>query len=154
MRQASLLVFFGLLAVFLWFAAEISVFFYVADEIGLIGAILLMVATSYLGLSLLRRVGLAARQNLFDLFRRSDDGFLRVQDGLRDGALAALGALFLIVPGFLSDALGIACALASSRFWLRTSLPQGARPLDPDVVDLSPQDWRHLDATGNLPKKP
>jgi UPF0716 protein FxsA len=119
MRLASHMFLFGSLAVFLWLAAEIAVFFYVVDQIGLLGAILLSLAASYIGVSLLRRVGLAVRQSLFDLLRRSESGFAGLQPGLRDGAIGVLGALLLIVPGFLSDGLGLALALASAGFWLR-----------------------------------
>jgi UPF0716 protein FxsA len=131
---------------FLWLAAEVSAFLYVADHLGFLGAIVLTLATSYLGILLLRRVGDAARQNLFDFLRRSDGGFFSLQGGLRNGALSALGAVLLILPGFLSDALGCILALLSSSFWLAS--PKRDGPRDPDVVDLSPEDWRRLDSTG------
>jgi UPF0716 protein FxsA len=152
MRLASHMFLFGFLAVFLWLAAEIAVFFYVVDQIGLLGAILLSLAASYIGVSLLRRVGLAVRQSLFDLLRRSESGFAGLQPGLRDGAIGVLGALLLIVPGFLSDGLGLALALASAGFWLRG--PQTDKASTDGVVDLSPNDWHSLDTAGKISHKP
>jgi UPF0716 protein FxsA len=151
MRYASLILLTALFAAFLWLAAEVSVFLYVVDQVGFVGTIVLALATSYLGILLLRRVGEAARQSLFGLMRRSEGGFFLLQGGLRNGALGALGAVLLILPGFLSDAFGCILALASSSFWLAP--PSQDRQHDPDVVDLSPQDWRHLDSAGRLPKR-
>jgi UPF0716 protein FxsA len=153
MRLASFFVLAVLFTAFMWLCAEVSAFLYVADHFGLAGAVLLTIATSYLGVLLMRRVGLAARQNLFDLLRRSDDGFALLQIGLRDGALSALAAVLLILPGFLSDALGFILAAASSRFWLGSSTAQRDAG-DRDVIDLSPHDWQHLDSVRNMPKKP
>jgi UPF0716 family protein affecting phage T7 exclusion len=154
MRVFSLFLVLVLFVMFLWVAAEISAFFYVADYLGFGGAVLLSLATSYAGVCLLRRVGVAARQSLFDVLRRSESGFFNIQDGLRGGALSALSAALLIVPGFLSDALGLIFASVSSGFWLRTPLQEQreAKPGDPSVIDLSPRDWHHLDSTGNMPE--
>lgn len=137
---------------FLWLAAEVSVFLYVANEIGVGGAILLTFAASYVGIVLLRRIGVAARLGLFELVRSSDNALSRLQGGVRDGTLGALGALLLIVPGFLSDALGLLLALASARFWLTAARRARAPAADPDVIDLAPQDWHHIDSPNNLPK--
>lgn len=152
MRLTSFFLLAILITGFMWMVGEVSAFLYVADHLGFAGALILTVATSYLGILLLRRIGVAARQNLFDLLRRSDSGFISLQGGLRDGALAAFGASLLILPGFLSDIVGGAFALASSRFWL-TARNQPAEMRDPEVVDLSPDDWRRLDTAGNLPRR-
>ena len=92
MRLVSFFTLAGLLAIFLWFAAELSVFLYVVDAIGLAGAILLCLVTSYAGVSLLRRVGGAARQRLFAVVQNPQTGSSLLETGLRDGAVAALGA--------------------------------------------------------------
>jgi UPF0716 protein FxsA len=149
MRVVSLFVPIALLTLFVWLAAELSVFFYVADQIGFFGAVLLSLATSYVGILLLRRIGGAARQRLFELLRTPTAGFSVLDFGLRDGAAAAIGAVLLILPGFLSDALGAILALAASGFWLQRPLP--AERKAEDVVDLSPEEWRHLESA-RLPK--
>jgi UPF0716 family protein affecting phage T7 exclusion len=146
MRTFSSFLFVVLFTMFAWAVAEVSAFSYVADQIGFGGAVLLTIATSYAGILLLRRVGVAARQSLFDVLRRSDNGFFYVESGLRGGALSALAAVLLIIPGFLSDAVGVVFALASSGFWLRNSLPADTVPKNPDVIDLSPQDWHRVDS--------
>jgi UPF0716 protein FxsA len=154
MRVFSLFLVLVLFTMFLWVTAEISAFFFVVEHIGFGAAVLLSLATSYAGICLMRRVGLAARQSLFDVLRQSESGFLRLQVGLRGGALSALSAVLLIVPGFLSDVLGLLLAAASSGFWLRAPLegPRATKSSDPSVIDLSPRDWQHLDAAGNMPE--
>jgi UPF0716 protein FxsA len=150
MRVFSFFLFVVLFTMFLWAVAEVSAFFYVADQLGFGGAILLTLATSYAGILLMRRVGVAARQNLFDALRRSENGFFYIENGLRGGALSALAAVLLIIPGFISDAVGVLFAVASSGFWFRNSLPRDRKPDDPEVIDLSPQDWHRVDSAGNL----
>ncbi len=59
---------------------------------------------------------------------------------LRSGALAALGAILLVIPGFLSDCVGLALLLPS---WRHQEL--AAKPRDPNVIDLTPQDWHRID---------
>jgi UPF0716 family protein affecting phage T7 exclusion len=151
MRLVPFFAFAVLFSIFLWFAAEISVFLYVVDEIGFIGAILLLLATSYVGVRLLRRVGGAARQRLFDVLQRQQTGFSLLDIGLRDGAVAALAAILLIIPGFLSDVLGLVLAAASAGFWWHAPPAQRS---DPGVLDLAPDEWHPLDATARIVKKP
>jgi UPF0716 protein FxsA len=152
MRIFSFFLFVVLFTMFLWIFAEMSVFFYVADQIGFGGAVLFTIATSYAGVCLLRRVGVAARQSFFEMLRRSENGYFYFENGLRGGGLSALAAVLLIIPGFISDAVGVFFALASAHFWFRPQLPPDTKPGDPDVIDLSPRDWRHVDSADKLPE--
>ncbi len=119
----------------LWIFGEIFVFGLVTAAIGLGGAILLTLLTSLLGAVLLRRLGRAARQELKAVLK---DGAVRLPPrALESGVLAALGGVLLIPPGFLSDCAGLAL--------LAPTLRRPAPPAKPDVIDLSPRDWRHID---------
>jgi UPF0716 protein FxsA len=124
----------------LWILAELSVFGLVANAIGLPGAILLTLLFSLLGLALLRRLGGQAR-SLFRAAVENPGHMLRLSPlTLRSGALAAVGATLLVIPGFLSDCVGLALLLPA---WRHHEL--APTPHEPDVIDLTPQDWHRID---------
>ena len=124
----------------LWILAELSVFGMIASAIGLPATIALTLIFSLLGLALLRRLGGQARQ-LFQTIAENPGHALRLSPlTLRSGALAALGAFLLVIPGFLSDCVGLALLLPSWRHQESAS-----KPRDPNVIDLTPQDWQRID---------
>jgi UPF0716 protein FxsA len=91
--------------------AEVFVFIAVGLAIGWPWALVLLLGTSVLGVQLLRRQGRAAieRVSLAVSERRAPGA------AALDGALGFLGSLLLVVPGFLSDALGGLLLLAPTR---------------------------------------
>lgn len=129
-----------------WSIAELIAFAIGVKLLGVGGAILLMAASSVLGIVMLRRIGLEAVRRL----TRTISG--QPGDGaLIDGTLAAFGALFLILPGFVSDVVGLALAAPSIRLALRTRIGGGSdvRPASPlgrrqpnGIIDLPPTDWQ------------
>ncbi len=134
----------------LWVVCELVAFSLVVQAIGLGGALLLGVVTSVIGGSLLKRVGTSALNTL----RRqaAANGGVGLQAGLGlDGTLEAIGALLLLLPGFLTDAIGLVLALAVPRAWIarlvqRSPLPTGQTTPrhGPTTIDLAPEDWRPL----------
>jgi UPF0716 protein FxsA len=107
---------FALLLLILWPIAEVWVAIKVAGAIGVLPMILLLVVSWPLGSWVLRSRGRAA-------WRRFA---LAVSEGrppgraVADGALLLLGGLLLIVPGFISDAFGLALLLPPTRLPLRS----------------------------------
>ncbi|TAL79152.1 MAG: FxsA family protein [Beijerinckiaceae bacterium] len=137
-------VFLGLFAgLGLWFFGELVAFSLVAHAIGLDGAIIATLATSLFGMWFLHRLGASARRNVLDLLN-SGGGMRRfAPERFSAGLSAGFGAVLLILPGFLSDCVGLFLILRAARAW-RT--PQNASaPKSDDVIELSPQDWRHID---------
>jgi UPF0716 protein FxsA len=129
----------GLLA---WPAAEIVAFIFVAAVIGFANAVFLVLLLSFAGLCVVRHFG-------------GEVARLRTAAGAGIAAAAAgaatapsVGGLLLLIPGFLTSALGIIILLPISRRWLlagcRRMLAAGWRPADPRTVDLSPTEWRSL----------
>ncbi len=124
----------------LWLFSEIFVFGLVSAAIGLGGAILATLLTSLLGAVLLRRLGRTARQELKAVLK---GGVVRLAPGaLESGVLAALGGVLLVLPGFLSDCVGLALLAPALR---RLSTPAPMPADKPDVIDLSPQDWQRIE---------
>lgn len=125
---------------------EFAAFFYVAGRIGFLAAILALVATSFLGASLLRRQGGEAMTRLVAAFRRGEPP----TGAAREGFMVALGGLLMILPEFVTDALGFALIVPSLLRSVRDgrSLATGTsrrRPAaDPKgrILDLPEGEWR------------
>ena len=147
-------------ALFAWMVLEILAFSLVAHWIGAPRAILLGVITSLLGLTLLRRAGTSA---LMKLRGSLGDRPLAEGSGGRflDEMLATVGALALLLPGFLSDLVGLALAIpalrerAARRLAGKSSswFAAGSAPRrGPSTIDLDPEDWRRSDPSRPMTK--
>jgi UPF0716 protein FxsA len=129
------------LALALWLVLEFAAFWIVVDRVGLLGACLIGLAATLAGIAILRHAGRGA----IDGLRRAANGDAPREGALLDGVLAATGGVLLILPGFVSDLVGLALAAPSLRGWIaRRFAPTqvAARPAPPGVIDLDPQDWR------------
>ncbi len=138
----------------LWLGAELVAFAAVVHLIGFAGAILACILTSLAGLSTLRRVGLSAVLRLRrTVARRSGERSGLSREAVLDGTLAGLGGALLILPGFVSDLVGLALAAPSVRFWVAERLKLGwlgnGRPATPRATELAPWEWSRHD--GPLP---
>ena len=129
--------------------AELIVFVAVADRIGFGWAALLSLASSLFGIAVLRRSGLSAISTLRTL---NQDGLGR-QSLLVDGMIGAVGAALLIVPGFLTDLVGLLLQAPSVRQHLARRLgmspdasPAPTRRGGERIVDLGTSDWTRLDS--------
>jgi UPF0716 protein FxsA len=137
------------LALGLWLALEIIAFAFVLRAIGLLPAILLGLGATALGLADVRRLADVWRAR--GEWRRGGDK----QSAMYDGALQALASLLLILPGFASDAAGLALKSPSLRAALLARLRNqggGGEAQGPRTIDLSPTEWKHL-TPGGRPKR-
>jgi UPF0716 protein FxsA len=127
-------------------AAELAAFILVAALIGWLAAAMLFVATSVVGVMLLRRSGRGNLERLRAAF---------AQEGLRavhletPGVAAMLGGILLVFPGFITDALGAALFVPTARHWLTVMLGKSAgarrrRSRDDRIIDLEPGEWRQI----------
>ncbi len=131
-----------------WLGAELAAFGAVVHAIGFLGAILACILTSLAGLAMLRRMGVSAALRLrrAAAWNASEHNSLS-KDELLDGTLAGLGAVLLILPGFVSDLVGLALAAPSFRLWVSERLSlgqlgrQGGRRVAPALIDLTPREW-------------
>src|SRR5262245_51239638 len=103
-------------------------------------AFTLLLATTLLGVLVLRRVGYGAVEGL-GVAVRDPEARVKVAPGI---ALTAIGGVLLVLPGFLTDLIGLSLLLAPVRRWcgtaLRRAMQRGERTTT-SVVDLAPDEW-------------
>jgi UPF0716 protein FxsA len=142
---AMSLVKWGFIGLLLLPVAEMAVFVAIALAIGWFWAVCLFIATTILGLLMLRRSGRADVDRFREAFRRDGIDAIHLES---PGLGPMLGGILLVFPGFITDALGALLLVPAVRRKLRTVLAQrrNARrqQRDPSVVDLSPKDWRQV----------
>jgi UPF0716 protein FxsA len=135
----------GFISVILLPAAEIAAFIVVALLIGWFWTLCLFLATTALGVVVLRR---SARADL-DRFRAAVTA-----NGVRaihlesPGLGPMLAGILLVIPGFITDALGAFLLIPAVRRRLvhvisRSGAARQAQR-DPAVVDLAPTEWHQV----------
>jgi UPF0716 protein FxsA len=103
--------------------AEVVVFVLVVRWLGAPAAVLLALATSVVGMVLLRREGIRAwRRFRAALEAGGEPPGVRVADGL----VGLVGALMLALPGFVSDVVGLLLVLPPSRGLARRAVQRVA----------------------------
>jgi UPF0716 protein FxsA len=117
-RRASLFQVIVALIPIVWLLAELYVVIRVADAIGALYTILLLLVSWPIGAWVLRSRGRAAWRRLGAAVAAGRSPGREVLDG----ALILLGGLLLIVPGFISDVLGVCALLPPTRALLRGGL--------------------------------
>lgn len=128
--------------------AEIAGFIAVGRALGLLPTLLAVVVTGIAGALVLRWQGLAA---LGELQRRVAQGEMPAR-AVGDAMLIGLGGLLLLIPGFISDLVGVALLLPVTRAaifgWLSRRLKvvevdvTAYRRTAPRQIDLDDDEWR------------
>jgi UPF0716 protein FxsA len=133
-------VFVVVLLLVLWPLVEIAVFLQVVAWIGVLNTLAVMVAISICGAWLVKRQGIGT---LARMRSELDDG--RIPTGpMTDGGLLAAAGFLLLLPGFVSDVVGLALLVPpvrgvvrgalGRRFTVRTArVRRGRRP---DYLDV------------------
>jgi len=128
-------------------AAELLAFVMVASLIGWLRTAALFIATSVVGVLLLRKSGRADLARFRAAF---------AQQGLRavhletPGFATMLGGILLTFPGFITDAVGAALFVPLVRGWVAGKLATLARGRgrhgrsDDRVIDLEPDQWHQI----------
>ncbi len=112
-----------LILLLLWPIAEIALFIEIGSEIGVAATILWVILSAMIGIWAMRLQGVAA---MVDLQRAVED-FRDPSRPMAHGALAMLGGGLLVLPGFLTDALGILLLIAPVRAALLSLLGRRVR---------------------------
>ncbi len=136
-----------LLALLMLPLAELAAFIAVAAAYGFLTALGLLLAGTLAGVLVLRHAG----SNHIARVR------VAMNQGLRQGSFTALsadgtaglalvGGFLLVIPGFITDFLGLLVLLAVLWRSLNVALGRSAPPGRADgVVDLEPEQWHRVD---------
>ncbi len=118
--------------------AELAAFVAVAATIGFAWALLLVLATSLAGGMLLRHAG---GNHIARMRMALGGGNISALQADGTGSLVLLAGFLLLVPGFITDAIGVVLLLAP----LGAALRRGSPPRSADgVVDLEPEQWHRV----------
>lgn len=90
---------------------EIALFIEVGGLIGLWPTLGLVILSAFVGLALIRRQGVATLGRLRARVEAGGDP----SGPIADGALVAIGGVLLMIPGFLTDVLGLALLVPAVR---------------------------------------
>jgi UPF0716 family protein affecting phage T7 exclusion len=128
-------------------AAEVAAFLLIAALIGWLAAAALLVASSLVGVMLLRRSGGEVAR-----FRAAFTA-----EGLRalqlesPGAATLVGGILLVFPGFITGLLGAGLLIPPLRRWAGARLAKARRDRrrrDDRVIDLAPGEWHDISNRG------
>lgn len=86
-----------------WPLAEIACFVLIGSRIGVMATIALVLLAGFAGMALLRWLGFAS---VMQLRSKVGNGALAGRE-IANSAMLAMAALFLILPGFISDVFGL-----------------------------------------------
>jgi UPF0716 protein FxsA len=121
---------------------ELAAFVAVAGTIGFLWALTLLMATSFAGGLVLRHAGgnHIARVRV----AMGQGGFTALQADSA-GTMTLLAGILLLIPGFITDVLGLLLLLAPLRRALAGLFGIKPAPAQPDgVVDLEPEQWHQV----------
>jgi UPF0716 protein FxsA len=129
--------------------AEIALFVALALNIGFGWAALALVSTSLIGALMLRHGGGGHVERMRVVLGPQRMSALAADSA---GTMFLVAAILLLIPGFITDLIGLLLLIAPLRRALGAALRRaaGSPPARSDgVVDLAPQDW-HRVADGKL----
>jgi UPF0716 protein FxsA len=122
-----------------WLLIEVAAFILVVELFGVMAAVALGLGTTLLGLSDVKRLFVYLRTRASQPRAKGAGNKL-----VLDGALQALGAALLILPGFASDIVGLALKAPSIRAGLADRLSNKRPRKGPRTIDLAPNEWKTL----------
>jgi UPF0716 protein FxsA len=133
-----------LLAVLLFPLIELAVFIAVAAQWGFLNALGLLVLGSLAGVMVLRRAGgnhiarvrMAMNQGL-------NQGSFTALQADSSGGLILLAGILLVIPGFITDALGLLVLLVP--LWRAVKGGSAPPARNDGIVDLEPEQWHRVD---------
>ncbi|WP_458412244.1 FxsA family protein [Schinkia sp. CFF1] len=96
-------------------ALEISIFIVSGNTIGFIPTITLIIATGFIGAWLAKRQGLLAVREAQMLMANGQ----LPGESILDGLCILVGGIFLLTPGFISDALGLLLLIPKTRLFFK-----------------------------------
>ena len=134
-------------------AAEIATFLLVAQWLGLQGALFLLVASSLIGAGVLWYVGRIVIQRFVRLLAERQGAAVEVGTG---GLFTVLGGILLVLPGFLTDAIGLILVTPPARRLIARHFRERKRrqrQTEPGVINLDSSEWHQVSERKPRPKR-
>ena len=119
---------------------EIAAFWLVAAKIGFFSAFFLLLAGSAAGIALLSWLGRRFLARVMTSLQERNRADIEAAPG---SVMTAVGALFLAIPGFITDVIGIALLLPPVQRWLTASIPVRTKRAD-GVIELEDGEWHRM----------
>ncbi|WP_306357477.1 MULTISPECIES: FxsA family protein [unclassified Nocardia] len=132
-----------------YLVAEVATLVAFGHLIGVFPTILLLIGGSAAGLILVRSQG----RRVFERFRGAARGEVDPGSAVADGALVAVGAVLMFVPGLLTSLLGLLALAPPTRFLLRPLVAAfAARRLGRVATAVGPYGHRNvvIDPDGDI----
>jgi UPF0716 protein FxsA len=121
--------------------AEAAVFLAVARAFGSFVALFTLFATSVFGFLVLGRMGKRLISRLTDMLSRRDLGIVETGSS---GVLTMLGGILLVLPGFITDAVGLLLLVPAVQKTLIDHRPVRRRRPTDRVLDLDRSQWHDI----------
>ena len=121
---------------FFWMLLEIVVIVLVAELIGVVPTILLIILTTLLGFVILRGESFAIISRIQARLQQGKPPLLADFDS----SITMIAGMLLIIPGFLSDVLGLICWIPGIRHAMKKGFSKAAKGLrkksgQPDIIE-------------------
>lgn len=115
-----------LLTIVMFMFAEIATFILVGKGLGVFGTLLLIIATSVLGIFVVKNKGMKSFQSIKKSIAQGQPPGVAVIEAF----MVFIGGVLLIVPGFLTDIMGLLMLTSFTRnlfkpaifFWIRKKM--------------------------------
>jgi UPF0716 protein FxsA len=131
-----------LLAVLALPVMELAAFIAVAAQIGVLPALALIAAGSFAGMLILRHAG---GNHIARVRCALGEGSFTALQADSTGGLVLLAGILLLIPGFITDILGLLLLVPPLRQALGVAFGRGEpAPRADGVVDLPPEQWHHV----------
>lgn len=122
--------------------AELAAFIAVAAMIGFPLALTLVLTSSFAGALLLRHVG---GNHITRMRVALNEGRFTALQADSTGTLTLLAGILLLIPGFITDVLGLLLLIGPLRRGLVSAFGANAPPARNDgIVDLPPEQWHRV----------
>ncbi len=122
--------------------AELAVFVAVAAAIGFAPAVGLVLVSSFAGALVVRHAG---GSHISRVRVALGEGSFTSLQADSSGVFTLLAGILLLIPGFITDIVGLLLLIAPLRRWLGTLLRGGQpQPRADGVVDLPPEQWHRV----------
>ena len=131
--------------------AEIGAFILMARWLGLEGAFFLLLLTSFFGFAVLWYVGRVVIQRFARLLAERNSAAVEVGSA---GLLTVLGGVLLVLPGFITDTIGLILIVPPARRWIAGHFAvRTAGRAQTGLVDLEATEWRQVPEGRLEPRK-